>query len=179
MMGQLVFGGSPVAISHHSQNLKAWIIYLARFGYAAKGRLYGGVGLLALLQALDFSAGDTVDSSGVVESLAGQPYGRLMLVILAISLMVYVLWRFIEAVVDPEHGRSRDVKGIARRRLCLQWAGVCRCGFERCKNCHVSIVRRWQNGAGVGANGDAATVWALAGGRWRIVFLWGGLFLLL
>ena len=91
-----------------------WIAYFARFGYAAKGVLYGGIGLLALLQALDLSSGKTTDSKGVLITIASQPYGRVMLVILAISLMGYVLWRFIEAFVDPEHS-GHDAKNIARR----------------------------------------------------------------
>jgi hypothetical protein len=170
MIVKLVVGDSPVTLSNRSRDYKVWIIYLARFGYAAKGTLYGGVGLLALLQALDFSAGDTVDSSGVIQNLATQPYGRLMLVILAISLMGYVLWRFIEAWIDPEHSDSQSAKGIARRigYACngLVYAGVALSA--------VKIVMSLSSD-----NGKTAQEWALMVmqqpfGRWLVGA--GGLF---
>jgi hypothetical protein len=43
-----LFGFLSVAIPAHSRDYKTWITYFARFGYAAKGTLYGGVGVLAL-----------------------------------------------------------------------------------------------------------------------------------
>jgi hypothetical protein len=82
-----------------------------------KEHFTAALAILALLQALDFSAGDTVGSSGVIDNIATQPHGRLMLAILAISLMGYVMWRFIQAVLDPEHDSQdgQDAKGIVRR----------------------------------------------------------------
>ena len=92
-----------------------WIAYFARFGYAAKGVLYGGIGILALLQTLNISSGKTVGSKGVLQTIASQPYGQVLLVILAISLMGYVVWRFIQAFLDPEHDDSNDTKDVVRR----------------------------------------------------------------
>lgn len=91
-----------------------WITHYARFGYAAKGLLYGGMGLLALLQALDFRSGKTVGSKGVLQTIASQPFGRVMLVVVAVSLIGYVVWRFVQAFKDPEYS-DHGAKSIARR----------------------------------------------------------------
>ncbi len=43
-----------------------------------------------------------------------QPFGRALLIALAIGLCGYVLWRFTSAIMDDEH-RGDDAKGIAIR----------------------------------------------------------------
>ncbi|MEL7070179.1 MAG: DUF1206 domain-containing protein [Cyanobacteria bacterium J06581_3] len=104
-----------------------WIEYYARFGYAAKGIVYGSSGLLALLEALDLSSGETVGSSGALRRIAEQPFGRVFLPVLAFCLMGYVVWRFIQAFLDPEHSGCNTLD-VARRisYVCsgLVYAGV-------------------------------------------------------
>ncbi len=105
-----------------------WIEYYARFGYAAKGVVYGSSGLLALLEAFDFTSGETVGSTGALRAIAAQPFGRILISVMAFSLMGYVMWRFIQAFLDPEHSSSREPSDIARRfsYACsgLAYAGV-------------------------------------------------------
>ncbi|PZO09501.1 MAG: hypothetical protein DCF25_21610 [Leptolyngbya foveolarum] len=96
------------------RTVERWIEYYARFGYGAKGVIYGSTGLLALLEALDISEGETVGSEGALKTIGAQPFGRAMLVVLGISLMGYVGWRFIQAVLDPEHSGT-DASDILRR----------------------------------------------------------------
>ncbi len=156
--------------SNHNQTSYAdWIAYYARFGYAAKGVLYGVSGLLALLEALDISSGKTVGSTGVVKTIAGQPYGRAMLVMLAVSLVGYVVWRFIQAFVDPEHS-GHDAKTIVRRVgyavSGLVYASV---AFSA-----VSILMRFSSGEGKTAQEWALTVMTKPFGRWVVGA--GGLF---
>ncbi len=91
-----------------------WISYYARFGYAAKGIVYGSSGVLAILAALDLGDNDTVGSTGALSKIAEQPFGRILLAVVAFSLMGYVLWRFIQAALDPEH-KGHDFSDIVRR----------------------------------------------------------------
>ncbi|MGC1305901.1 MAG: DUF1206 domain-containing protein [Phormidesmis sp.] len=91
-----------------------WIEYYARFGYGAKGIVYGSTGLLALLEAFDLASGETVGSTGAIKTIARQPFGRTIAVIVAISLMGYVVWRFIQAFLDPEHSGC-NASDIVRR----------------------------------------------------------------
>jgi len=117
-----------MARSNETQRtVERWIEYYARFGYGAKGVIYGSAGLLALLESLDLSRGETVGSEGALRTIGAQPLGRAMLVVLSISLMGYVVWRFIQAVLDPEHS-SKDASDMLRRfsYACsgLAYAGV-------------------------------------------------------
>ncbi len=86
---------------------------LARFGYVAKGFVYAAIGILALLAA--FSAGgETTDTTGALNAIALQPFGQILLILIAIGLVGYVIWRGIEAIKDPEN-KGTDAKGIFAR----------------------------------------------------------------
>lgn len=90
-----------------------WIEWLARLGYAAKGLVYIIIGGIAVQAAL--GQGDQVTGSeGALQSIARQPFGRVMLAIVALGLAGYALWRLVQAIRDPEH-KGSDAKGIATR----------------------------------------------------------------
>lgn len=95
------------------QSSSEWIERLARFGYAAKGVVYALIGVLAV-QAAFTGGGKTTDAKGALESIVTQPFGQILLVLIAIGLFGYMLWRFVEAFMDPENEGS-DAKGIAKR----------------------------------------------------------------
>jgi hypothetical protein len=90
-----------------------WIERLARLGYAVRGLLYGVVGVLALAVALG-RGGATTDKNGALATIAAQPYGKFLLVLIVIGLIGYSLWGFIRALLDPLN-RGTDPKGIAQR----------------------------------------------------------------
>lgn len=81
-----------------------WIESYARFGYAAKGLVYGTTGWLAIWEVIHPGQDDTVvGATGAIALIARQPFGRVLAVLIAISLMGYVIWRFLQALLDPEH----------------------------------------------------------------------------
>jgi hypothetical protein len=90
-----------------------WVERLARFGYLAKGIVYAIVGILAVQAALG-TGGKTTDTKGALGAIAAQPFGKFLLVLLVIGLIGYVVWRFIQAIKDPEHKRN-DPQSLARR----------------------------------------------------------------
>jgi hypothetical protein len=90
-----------------------WVVGLARFGYAAKGVVYFVVGILALQVALG-TGGQTTGTEGAVSSLARQPFGQVMLAIVAVGLLGYALWRYVQAWFDPEDAGD-DAQGIGQR----------------------------------------------------------------
>jgi preprotein translocase subunit Sss1 len=90
-----------------------WLETLARCGYATKGVVYVIVGILAVMAAIG-AGGATKDSSGAIETIAQQPFGRILVGLTALGLIGYVIWRFIQAMMDPEH-KGSDAKGIATR----------------------------------------------------------------
>jgi hypothetical protein len=87
---------------------------LARLGFAAKGIVYFVVGLLAA-QAAFGTGGRTTDSSGALEAIVVQPFGKFLLTILTVGLIGYALWRLAEAIFDPEHSGQADTKQVIKR----------------------------------------------------------------
>ena len=76
---------------------------LARLGYASKAVIYAIVGSLAIAAAAFGRGGRVTDTSGALRVMLGGPAGRAVLVILAVGLCGYALWRVIDAIRDPDH----------------------------------------------------------------------------
>jgi hypothetical protein len=96
-----------------SRKARPWIARLARFGYAAKGIVYLIIGVLAAMAAFDVG-GRTTDSRGALAEIVRQPYGRLLLGVVAVGLAGYALWRLVQSLKDTEH-KGADLKGLAIR----------------------------------------------------------------
>lgn len=99
----------------------AWIERLARFGYAAKGVVYSLVGILAFQAAFNWG-GKVSGSTGAFKTIASQPFGNVLLFIVALGLVGYVVWRFVQAIYDPEHDESGWQ--AAARRLSYAISGL-------------------------------------------------------
>lgn len=110
--------------SQHSQlkrSVAPWIRGLARLGYGAKAIVYLSLGILAIQAALNLG-GETTGSEGTLTAIANQPFGQILLFLVSIGLSGYVLWRFVQAFVDPEH-KSDDWSDVARR-LSYLFSGI-------------------------------------------------------
>lgn len=90
-----------------------WMQRLGRLGFAAKGIVYVVIGVLAAQVAFGYG-GSTTDSKGALQTIAQQPFGQILIALLAIGLVSYVVWRFLEGVADPL-GEGDDAKGLAKR----------------------------------------------------------------
>jgi Domain of Unknown Function (DUF1206) len=86
---------------------------VTRIGFAAKGIVTILVGVLALRFALR-SGGEITGQGGAGELLLREPFGRLMLALLAVGLAAYAVWMFVAAFVDPER-KGKSFQGIAER----------------------------------------------------------------
>jgi hypothetical protein len=100
-------------VSQASQNVAPWVRVLARLGYGARGVVYLVVGWLAIQVAIG-SGGDTTSKKGALTEIAQQPFGQVMLGIVAFGLFAYTLWRLVQGIKDPE-GKGSDAKGIVTR----------------------------------------------------------------
>jgi hypothetical protein len=90
-----------------------WMERLARFGYATKGFVYIVVGALATQAAFGLG-GETTDTRGALREIETKPFGKVALATVAFGLVGYVLWRWIQALLDTE-GKGTKLKGIAIR----------------------------------------------------------------
>lgn len=95
-----------VATSH-------WMTMLARLGYAIRGVVYLIIGLLAVQLAVG-SGGTTTDQRGVLHIISDQPFGRFLLIVIAIGFIGYALWSAIQALFDADH-KGTSLKGIVAR----------------------------------------------------------------
>jgi len=148
-----------------SSDTAKWIEILARFGYAAKGIVYAIVGVLAIQVAFNWG-GRLTGSTGAFETIANQPFGKVMLFLVAVGLLGYVLWRFISAIFDPEHNEE-GAKNILRRLSYavsgLVYGGLALAAFK--------IV--FSSGSSSGSSGDSsnqqtATLLSQPFGRWLV-----------
>jgi hypothetical protein len=98
---------------HVAQRQQGWLVPLGRAGFAANGLVYVIVGFLALQAALG-AGGDTTGTGGALGHIVEAPFGRLLLVIVAIGLAGYAVWRMLQALLDTEH-KGEDLKGLAAR----------------------------------------------------------------
>ena len=86
---------------------------LARLGYAVKGALYIVVGGLAVMYVLG-EGGRLTDKEGALRTYYQQPFGQFLVWAAAVGLAGYAIWRFVEAIADPERG-GHDMKHIGKR----------------------------------------------------------------
>ena len=138
-----------------------WVERGARAGYAAKGALYVLIGLIAIQVPLGLE-GDVKDRQGALRTVAQQPFGEVLLIVLALGLAGYALWRLAQAVFDRDD-EGTGIEGLAKRGGYLARAVLY--GFFAFSA--FAIV------AGLGSqSGDesqeTARVFDLPGGRWLV-----------
>jgi len=100
-----------------------WGYQLARVGYFAIGVVYFLIGLLAILGIFDMGGGQFAGPGGIANTARTLPYGRWLVGIITVGLLLYIIWRFLQAFADVER-RGSDRQGLVRR------AGLMMSGFS-------------------------------------------------
>ncbi len=77
-----------------------WLEKLARAGLVARGLLYVVVAILATQVATGNHAARP-DKQGALQAVVHQPFGRILVLLLAAGFAGYAAWRFVEAAVGP------------------------------------------------------------------------------
>jgi hypothetical protein len=99
---------------------------LARAGLIARGVVYGVVGVLALKLALG-SGGEATSQQGALKTIAHEPLGKVLLIVLTVGLAGYAIWRVARAAVGhgaQEQDSASDrvaslASGVAYAALCF------------------------------------------------------------
>lgn len=128
--------GEPKRAARRAENSTV-VEWLARLGLVARGVIWLVIGLLATEVALGGNA--EADRAGALRSIAGKPFGSLLLGVLVVGFVGYGAWRLLEAAVGhtADQGRKRWLKrGLSLSR------GVLYLGLA------VSTVRFLSSGAG-------------------------------
>ncbi|MCW2965573.1 MAG: hypothetical protein JWO17_2825 [Actinomycetia bacterium] len=84
---------------------------LSRAGFVARGLVYGIIGILALKLAFGHG-GKLTNQQGALKTVAHQPFGKVLLILVAIGLGGYSLWRFVRAAIG--HGPEGSDTGFER-----------------------------------------------------------------
>ena len=100
--------------------------WLARAGLVARGVIYAIIGVLAIKLALG-DGGKTTNQQGALETIAKQPFGKALLILMAVGLAGYAIWRLVRAAIGHGPEASDDAKervaglasGIAYALLCV------------------------------------------------------------
>jgi Domain of Unknown Function (DUF1206) len=85
--------------------------WLSRAGFVARALIYGIIGILAFKLAVGHG-GKLTNQQGALHTVAQQPFGKLLLTLVAIGLGGYSLWRLVRAGIG--HGREGSDTGFDR-----------------------------------------------------------------
>ncbi|HEU4561055.1 MAG TPA: DUF1206 domain-containing protein [Longimicrobium sp.] len=89
-----------------------WVERLARAGYFSRGVVYALIALLAARAA--FEQRHPAGPRGAMLEILRNPFGRVVLPLLAVGLLGYALWSVVQATLDPER-KGTDAKGLFSR----------------------------------------------------------------
>jgi hypothetical protein len=98
---------------------------LSRAGFVARGLIYAIIGVLALKLALGHG-GKLTNQQGALHTVAHQPFGKLLLTLVAIGLAGYSLWRLVRAAIGhgPE-GSDSGLDRLAAAASALAYGAMC------------------------------------------------------
>lgn len=137
--------------------------WLARAGFAARGLIYGIIGILAIKLAVG-AGGTTTNQQGALKTIAHQPFGKVLLILVAIGLAGYALWRLVHALLG--HGPEDSDSGFDR--LAALGSGIVYAGL-----CAIAVAILLGSSSGSsGGSGNAsrttAGVFGWPGGTWLV-----------
>ena len=104
--------------------------WLARAGFVARGLIYGIIGVLAVKLAVG-AGGKTTNQQGAMRTIAEQPFGKVLLILVAIGLGGYALWRLIRALLGhgPEDSDTSSER-VAALGSGIVYVGLCAVAVE-------------------------------------------------
>lgn len=103
----IVIGGVAIAVRAFTDDFKRqldlgnepsrWMALLARFGFAARAAVYLLVGGFLIAAAWQANSGAAKGLGGALQSLREQPYGWILLGALALGLLAFAGYQFVQA----------------------------------------------------------------------------------
>ncbi|MGF1460186.1 MAG: DUF1206 domain-containing protein [Leptolyngbyaceae cyanobacterium] len=107
---------------------QTWAQRYIRFGHAAKGFLYGLIGLFSM-RAVFYDGKSAGGSKAVLATLNDRTIGSVILLLLGVGLFGYSFWRLVQILIDPDHDQnSNSIQNVVQRCgylcSCLTYLGV-------------------------------------------------------
>lgn len=86
-----------------------------KYGWIAKGLLYSGMGILGLSLGLrSWSTGEEATQNGALNVIAEQPFGRIVVTVVAFGLLMYSLWQLVQSIVGIEQDTDDPLSLLER-----------------------------------------------------------------
>ena len=134
---------------------------ISRAGFVARGLIYGIIGLLAF-EVVVSDTGKLTNQQGALRTVADQPLGGFLLVLLSIGLGGYAVWRLVRAALGhgPE-GKDSGFERLGGLGSGLVYGGLCVAAIE---------ILMGSSSAGSSSNPDRTTagVFGWPAGRWLV-----------
>ena len=80
-----------------------WLVNISRFGIAARGVVFMMIGFFVLQAAKSYDPEKVKGLDGALLTLSQQPYGKVLLTLMALGLIAYAIYLFLQA-------RYRDIR---------------------------------------------------------------------
>lgn len=135
--------------------------WLSRAGFVARALVYAIIGVLALKLAFGHG-GKLTNQQGALHTVANQPFGKILLTLVAIGLGGYSLWRLVRAGIG--HGREGSDSGFERlagSASGLAYGGMCVVAIE-------ILLGASGGGTASSPKKGAAGVFGWPGGTWIV-----------
>lgn len=135
--------------------------WLARAGFVARGAVYVVIGILAIKLVGGGGGGANPSQKGALEAIAAQPFGEVLLILIAVGLAGYAVWRFVRALLGhgPE-GADRGLDRVAAFASGAVYAVLCALAVE--------ILLGARSGGSSNAKGATAGVLGWPAGTWLV-----------
>jgi hypothetical protein len=142
-----------------------WVERGARFGLATKGFSYILVAVIALRVAAE-GDGQTEDREGALRTLSDEPFGWVLLALVALGFASYAIWQLARAIFDRDN-EGDDPIGLGKR---LGQAGKAVLYGALAVITASFLLDSGSGGGGGGQTEEKATAVALdwPGGRWIV-----------
>jgi hypothetical protein len=135
--------------------------YLARGGFATYGVIHLLFAWLALQVAFGHS-GQEGDQNGALQTLAGNAFGKVMLVIIAAGMIGLAIWQAFEAIVG-ESG-PRDKTAIAERVI----SGIRTIAYLWLAWTAIKVVRGADSSSAASNQSKSSDLMSSTAGRWAV-----------
>lgn len=86
-----------------------WVKTLGQFGVAAIGIVYLLLAWISLQVAFGGGSGKSADNSGALAELAGKPFGKVLLAVMAVGLFAFAVWQVVLAAVGFERAKDKEL----------------------------------------------------------------------
>jgi uncharacterized protein DUF1206 len=80
-----------------SSDVRSWAIAVGVFGHAARGVVFGLIGVFLVRAAIQYDPDEAIGLDGALQKLAAQPYGEWLLGLVAAGLLAYALFCLVQA----------------------------------------------------------------------------------